>query len=155
MSKERGLYLEDFAVEQRFVTAARTVTEADIVIFTGLSGDFNPLHTDEEFCRSNQFGTRIAQGLLGTSIASGLTAQTGLLNGTAIGFLGMTWKFTGAIRAGDTIHVVMTVKEARASSKPGRGVLVRQIDVLNQRNEVVQTGEWAVLIKTRPDVPSR
>lgn len=150
MTLKKGLYLEDFSIGQQFTTAARTVTEADIVLFTGLSGDFNPLHTDEEFCRTTPFGTRIAQGLLGASIASGLTAQTGLLSGTALGFLGMNWKFTGAIKAGDTIHVVMTVKEARTASKPGRGVLVRQIDVLNQRDEVVQTGEWAVLVKTRP-----
>lgn len=150
MTQKRGLYLEDFEVGQQFTTAARTVTEADIVIFTGLSGDFNPLHTDEEFCKTTPHGTRIAQGLLGASIASGLTAQTGLLSGTALGFLGMNWKYTGTIKAGDTIHVKMTVLEARLSSKPGRGVLTRKIDVINQRGDVVQTGEWAVLVLTRP-----
>jgi len=146
-----GMYLEDFEVGQDFTTAARTVTEADIVIFTGLSGDFNPLHIDEEYCRTTQHGTRIAQGLLGASIASGLVSQLGHLRGTALGFLGMTWRYTGVIRADDTIRVRITVKEARASaSKPDRGVLVRQLDVLNQRDEVVQTGEWSVLMLTRP-----
>lgn len=146
-----GMYLEDFKVDQEFTTAARTVTEADIVIFTGLSGDFNPLHIDEEYCKTTQHGTRIAQGLLGASIASGLVSQLGHLRGTALGFLGMTWRYTGVIRAGDTIRVRITVKEARASaSKPDRGVLVRQLDVLNQRDEVVQTGEWSVLMLTRP-----
>ena len=146
-----GMYLEDFEVGQDFTTAARTVTEADIVIFTGLSGDFNPLHIDEEYCKTTQHGTRIAQGLLGASIASGLVSQLGHLRGTALGFLGMTWRYTGVIRAGDTIRVRITVKEARASaSKPDRGVLVRQLDVLNQRDEIVQTGEWSVLMLTRP-----
>lgn len=142
-------YLEDFTVGETIDTGRRTVTETDIVIFTGLSGDFNPLHTDEQFAQTTQHGTRIAQGLLGASIASGLVAQTGLLTGTGLAFLGMTWKYTGVIKAGDTIRVSQTVLEARPSSKPGRGVLTRKIDVLNQRDEIVQTGEWTVLMKTR------
>lgn len=149
MVQNTGLFIEDFHVGQQFETARRTVTEADIVIFTGLSGDFNPLHTDEEFAKTTPHGTRIAQGLLGTSIASGLTAQTRLLTGTAIGFLGMTCNFTGPIKPGDTIHVVMTVLEARPTSKPGRGVLKRRIDLINQRGETVQTGEWTVLVMAR------
>ncbi len=147
----QGMYLEDFEQGQEFVTSARTVTEADIVAFTGLSGDFNPLHIDEEYCKKTQHGTRIAQGLLGASIASGLVSQMGHLRGTALGFLGMTWRYTGVIRAGDTIRVRILVKEARVSnSKPDRGVLVRQLDVVNQRDEVDQTGDWSVLMLTRP-----
>ena len=142
-------YLEDFTEGEIIKTGRRTITEADIVIFTGLSGDFNPLHTDEVFAQSTQHGTRIAQGLLGASIASGLVAQTGLLTGTGLAFLGMTWKYTGTIKAGDTIHVEQTVLEARVSSKPLQGVLKRKIDVVNQRGETVQTGEWTVLMKTR------
>jgi acyl dehydratase len=114
-----------------------------------LSGDYNPLHTDEEFAKGTVHGTRIAHGLLGASIASGLVAQMGLSIGTALGFLGMTWKYTGTIKAGDTIHVVQTVLEARHTSKPGRGVLNRKIDIVNQRGEIVQTGEWAVLVLSR------
>ena len=144
-----GRFIEDFIVGEVITTARRTVTEADIVIFTGLSGDFNPLHVDEIYAQESPHGTRIAQGLLGTSIATGLTGQMGLLRGTAIGLLGMTTKFTGAIKAGDTIHVVQTVIEARKSSKPGRGILTRRIDVINQHGEVVQTGEWAVLVRSR------
>jgi acyl dehydratase len=147
----QGLYLEDFTVGETFRTKGRTVTEADIVAFTGLSGDFNPLHIDEEYCKSTPHGTRIAQGLLGLSIASGLVSQLGLLTGTALGFLGMNWRYTGAIRAGDTIHVVITTKEVRPTSKPGRGVLVRQLDIVNQKGEVVQTGDWSVMVLTRPE----
>lgn len=147
----QGRYLDDFTVGEQLSTVGRTVTEADIVLFTGLSGDYNPLHTDEEYCKTTPYGTRIAQGVLGMAIATGLIGQTGLLRGTALGFLGMTWKFPGPIKAGDTIHVVATVKEARVSnSKPDRGVLVRQIDIVNQRDEVVQTGDWTILVRTRP-----
>lgn len=150
MSRHEPLYLEDFVVGQQHRTAARTITEADIVMFTGLSGDFNPLHIDEEFCKGTQYGTRIAQGLLGTAVATGLVSQMNLTARNAIGFLGMTWKFAAPIFAGDTVHVVTTVTEARSSSKPGRGVLVRKIDVVNQRGTIVQTGEWAIMMKTRP-----
>lgn len=147
----QGLYLEDFPVGQCFTTKGRTVTEADIVAFTGLSGDFNPLHIDEEYCKSTPHGTRIAQGLLGLSIASGLVSQLGLLTGTAVGFLGMNWRYSGAIRAGDTIHVVITTTEIRTTSNPSRGVLVRQLDIVNQKGEVVQTGDWSVMVLTRPE----
>ncbi len=149
--RQGGLYLEDFNVGEVYRTAGRTVTEADITIFTGLSGDFNPLHTDEEYCKGTAHGTRIAQGLLGVSIASGLVSQLGILTGTAVGFLGMTWRYTGVIRAGDTIHVELTTTEVRETSKGGRGVLVRRLDVINQRGETVQTGDWSVMVLTRPD----
>lgn len=151
MTRQKGLYLEDFPIGETFVTKGRTVTEADIVAFTGLSGDFNPLHIDEEYCKTTPHGTRIAQGLLGVSIASGLVSQLGLLTGTALGFLGMTWRYTGAIRAGDTIHVRITTKEARPTSKRDRGVLVRQLEIVNQKDEVVQTGDWSVMVLTRPE----
>lgn len=145
----RGRYIEDFKVGDQFTTARRTITETDLVIFTGLSGDFNPLHTDEVYAKETQHETRIVQGLLGLAIASGLVGQMGLSIGTAIGFLGMTWKYTGSIKPGDTIHVVQTVTEARLSSKPGQGVLTRKIDIINQDGKVVQTGDWVVLMMSR------
>ena len=152
MNSALGLYLEDFAIGESFKTKGRTVTEADIVAFTGLSGDFNPLHIDEEYCKTTPHGTRIAQGLLGLSIASGVVSLLVLLSVRASGFLGMNWRYTGAIRAGDTIHVVITTKEARPSnSNPSRGVLVRQLDIVNQKGEVVQTGDWSVMVLTRPE----
>ena len=149
----RGRYIEDFNVGDQFPTARRTVTETDLVLFTGLSGDFNPLHTDEIYAQGTPHETRILHGLLGMAIASGLVGQTGLCTGTALGFLGMTWKYTGSIKPGDTIHVMQTVTEARKSSKPGQGVLKRQIDIINQHGKIVQTGEWVVLVMTR-DHPS-
>jgi len=144
-----ALYYEDFAVGAEYVTRARTVTECDVVLFAGLSGDFNALHTDEEFGKQVGFGGRIAHGLLGLAIASGLLNQLGLTEGTAIAFLGLTWNFKGPIRMGDTIKVRVRVSDKRETSKPDRGI-VRTVDsVVNQRGEVVQEGELVVLVKRR------
>ena len=85
------------------------------------------------------------------SIASGLVSQLALVQGNAIASLGMTWKFTGVIRAGDTIHVKVTTTEARPSkSSSERGILVRDIEIVNQHGEVVQKGDWSIMLLTRP-----
>lgn len=143
-------YLEDFRVGEETVTAARTVTEADVVAFAGLSGDYNPIHTDAEFAATTPFGRRIAHGVLGLAVITGLAARTGMLDGTALAFLGIEdWRFTGPIFPGDTVHVRMKVIEARPSSKPGSGVLRRRMELVNQRGEVVQSGTFVTLVKAR------
>jgi acyl dehydratase len=142
-------YFEDFEPGQEFVTRSRTITEADVVAFAGLSGDFNPLHMDEEFAKQTVFGARIAHGLLGLSIASGLINQLGIGEGTVMAFLGLTWNFKGAIKFGDTITVRERVAEKRETSKKDRGILRMGISVVNQRGEVVQEGEHTLLIKRR------
>lgn len=146
-----GWYYEDFQVGQEILTASRTITESDVVMFAGLSGDFNPLHTDEEFCRQTPYGTRIAHGMLVMSIASGLSVRTGLFDGTNLAHLGFDeWRFTGPVRFGDTIHCKMTVLEVRETSKPDRGVIKRKVEVFNQRGELVQWGINASLMLRRP-----
>ena len=100
-----GLFYEDFHAGQKIVTVGRTITESDIVTFAGLSGDYNQLHTDAEFSRQGSFGQRIAHGLLGLSITSGLALRTGFLEGTVIAFREISeWKFTKPVFIGDTIH---------------------------------------------------
>ena len=144
------MYIEDFKAGQELTTAARTVTEADVVAFAGLSGDYNSLHTDAEYAKGTQFGQRIAHGMLAFSIATGLGVRTGVLDGTVLAFLGIEdWKFLKPVFIGDTIRLRWTVTEARLSSKPGSGVLKRRMEILNQRNEVVQTGTTAALVKSR------
>jgi len=143
------LYFEDFEIDREYVTRSRTITEADVVAFAGLSGDFNPLHTDEEFAKKTMFGTRIAHGLLGLSIASGLINQMGIAEGTVMAFLGMTWNFKGALKFGDTITVRQRVAERRETSKQDRGILRMAISVINQNGEVVQEGEHTLMIKRR------
>ena len=145
-----GLYWEEWELNAEFVTSGRTVTEADIVQFAGISGDYNPLHMDEEFCKNTQFGTRIAHGPLVYAIAAGLLFQLHLYDDTLIAFLGFdSLKFTMPVKAGDTIHAKIRVLEKRETSKPDRGVMKRQLLVVNQRNEIVQEGIQAFLLKRK------
>lgn len=147
----RGLYYEDFAVGQTFTSPARTVTEADIQMFAGLSGDYNPLHTDEEFGRATMFGGRIAHGLLGLSIASGLAARLSFLEGTVLAFLSLEWKFREPIRAGDTIHVSGVVADKKPMPRLGGGIVDFSIEVTNQKGAGAQKGTWRLLIRTKPE----
>ena len=145
-----GLYLEDFVIDQTLTTHGRTVGEADVSLFAGLAGDFNPLHVDEEFAAKSEFGTRIAHGPLVLSMAIGLMAQLNLIDGTAIALLDLKWEFKGPVKLGDTIRARVTPVEKRATRKPGRGVLVLRFAVENQRGETVQTGTITLLMKMRP-----
>src|SRR3954470_6714979 len=141
-----GLYWEEWTSGAEFRSAGRTVTEADIVMFAGLSGDYNPLHTDEEFCKKTDFGTRIAHGPLVYAIAAGLLFQLHLYDDTLIAFLGFeNLRFTKPVKPGDTIHAVVKVLETRESSRADRGVMKRQLQVINQRGDVVQEGVQAFL----------
>ncbi len=144
----KPLYFEDFHPGQKFVTKGRTVTEADIVNFAGLSWDHNQLHTDAEYAAKTGFGNRIAHGLLGLAIQAGLAYQ--LTEGTLIAFLHLTWEFKLPIYIGDTIHVEQVVKEMRDSSKEDRGILTFEKEIINQRNEIVQSGTTTVLLAKRP-----
>jgi acyl dehydratase len=148
----RGYYFEDFEIDMEFTSSARTITESDIVSFAGLSGDYNQIHTDEEFSKSTPFGQRIAHGLLITSIASGLVAQSGLLEGTVIAFREIDqWKFTKPVFIGDTIHVVMKVVEKKIYKRLGGGTIRIYVDVLNQNDETVIKGIWIALMASKPE----
>lgn len=143
------MYFDDFEVGSKMISASRTVTEADIVIFTGLSGDYNALHIDEEFAKQTPYGTRVAQGLLTVSIVTGLQAFMGHVNNTALGLLGVNWKFKKGVVAGDTIRAELIVKEKRETSKQDCGILIRQVNVLNQDNELVSEGELTLLMQRK------
>jgi len=145
------MYWEQWEVGAEFESPARTVTEADIVAFAGLSGDYNPLHVNEEYCKTTIFGVRIAHGPLVYAIAAGLIFQLHLYDDTLIAFLGFEdLRFTKPVKPGDTIHARIKVLEKRESSRPDRGVMKRQLHVLNQRGEIVQEGVQNFLLKRRP-----
>lgn len=147
----RGMYWEEWHIGAEFTSPARTVTEADIVMFAGLSGDYNPLHINEEYCKTTQFGTRIAHGPLVYAIAAGLIFQLHLYDDTLIAFLGFdSLKFTTPVKAGDTIHAKLKVLDKRESSRADRGVMKRQLQVFNQRGEMVQDAVQAFLLKRKP-----
>jgi acyl dehydratase len=146
----RGLYWEEWEIGATYDSPARTVTETDIVLFAGLSGDYNPLHVNEEYCKTTIFGGRIAHGPLVYAIAAGLLFQLHLYDDTLIAFLGFEdLRFTKPVKPGDTIRARIEVLEKRESSKPDRGVMKRRLQVLNQRDEVVQEGVQAFLLKRK------
>jgi 3-hydroxybutyryl-CoA dehydratase len=147
--RPRGMYFEEFTEGTEVVSHGRTITETDIVNFAGVSGDFTTIHTDAEFAKSSPVGERVAHGMLGLSVATGLAAQLGFIEGTVILFTGLEWKFKGIIKIGDTIHLVAKVTRTRAMKSLGGGFVIFDARVLNQRNEVVQQGEWTVLVKSK------
>lgn len=148
---KRGMYFEEFEVGHRIVSAARTVTETDIVVFSGLSGDFNQIHIDAEYSKTTPFGARVAHGILGLSIASGLVVQTGFMEGTIMAFREINeWKFIKPIYIGDTIHVETEVKETKAIPRIGGGSIVIALEVKNQTGDTIMKGTWTALITGRP-----
>ena len=149
MSPPSRRWFEEIEVGEEYESPGRTVTEADIVIFAGLSGDYNILHTDAEHMKSSIFGERIAHGLLGLAIQSGLFTRTGIPYATlAVGSL--RWKFKGPIKIGDTIRLRAKVSAKDEGEKPDRGVVTVDRQVLNQRDEVVQEGETELVVERRP-----
>jgi acyl dehydratase len=148
--KPRGRYFEEFEVGDRMVSPGRTVTEADFVMYCGISGDYNELHSNVEYAKQTPFGRRIAHGPLGLTMAMGLAGRMGYLEGTAQALLGMAWKFKGPIFIGDTIHVRASVARKKAVKRLGGGLLVLDIAVVKQDDSVVQEGTWSVLMKSRP-----
>ncbi len=146
-----GLYFEEFTVGQKIVTVGRTIAESDIFTFAGLSGDFNQIHTDAEFAKTTPFGQRVAHGLLGVAITSGLAMRTGVLEGTVIAFREINeWKFSKPVFIGDTIHAEMTVTETKPLPRLGGGSVTIVFDVKNQKDETVMKGTWVVLVASNP-----
>ena len=146
----RGRHFEEFSESERFVTASRTITEADVVAFAGLSGDFNPLHTNELFASSTPFGTRIAHGMLVASVATGLANQLGIFEGTTLALMEQTMRYTGAVRFGDTIRLELEVEAKKETKKPDRGVVSCKATILNQKDEAVVEGVWTLMMRRRP-----
>lgn len=142
-----SLYFDDFHVGQRFVTKARTVTEADVVNFAALTWDHNQLHTDAEHAATTMYGRRVAHGLLGVAIHAGLASS--LTEQSILAFLELRWQFKLPLYIGDTIHVEQVVSEMHEDKQKDRGILTFKKEVINQRSEVVQTGTTTVLLAKR------
>jgi acyl dehydratase len=148
-----SLFFDDLVVGRSWTSPSRTVTEADVGDFAGLTGDRFPLHTSEEYARSTPFGTRIAHGLLGLTFAHGLMwARTGELDEAVIAFLGIKdWEFLAPLHFGATIHVEYAVTEQRpSSSKPDRGVVTFDVRVLDADGTLLQRGTKSLLLRRKP-----
>jgi acyl dehydratase len=149
-------YLEDFQSGQVLVTPARTLTETDVVTFAGWSWDTNPVHTDEVSARDGRFGGRIAHGLLGMSVAMGLTSRLGVFEGSSIALLGVDdWRFHAPLRVGTTVRCRLTILGARPTRNGDAGVLDRLFELLDEDDHVLQGGRIGLLVARRPQGPQR
>jgi len=145
----QGLTFDEFNVEDKFVSQGRTITEADVVSFAGLSGDFNPLHTDASFAASTPFGERIAHGMLISAIATGMANWTGVFEGTTIALMQQLLQYKGTVKFGDTVHLELSVAEKKPTSKPDRGVVIFDARMINQDGETVLDGQWTLLMRAK------
>lgn len=148
-----SLKYSELHVGLSFRSPGRTITDADLVGFAGLTGDYSELHTSDVYAKASQFGRRVAHGLLGLTYAHGLMwARTGELRDTAIAFLGINdWKFAAPIYVGDTIFVNYSIAELRDSkSKPTQAIAVFDVEVVNQDGTVCQRGRKALLMSKVP-----
>jgi len=145
-----GRLFDEFSVGQRYETPSRTITEADIGTFAGLTGDYNPVHTDEVFAAGTGFGGRIAHGPMGIGIAFGLASRLDLIDGTVVALLGVTWDFKAPMRPGSTIRALIEVVETRNVSNPAHGLLGLSIALVDEADKPLQEGSARLLMrKTR------
>ena len=146
----RGLYFEEFVVGEVLRTRGRTITESDLVAFAGLTGDYNPMHTDAEYSQGAFMGARVAHGLLTLSYAVGQAYQLGILERTVLGFRGLEMKFSAPVFIGDTIHAELKVAETRAGRRLGGGIVVMEMRVITQDGANAQKGSLSLLMMSRP-----
>lgn len=146
----KGLYFEDVEVDMMLRTRGRTITEADVVQFAALTGDFNPMHTDAEYMKTHELGQRVAHGLLVLSYASGLIYQLGFLERTTIAFRGLDMKFSLPVYIGDTITAQIKVTEKKPARRLGGGKVTCEVKIINQDGKTVQSGAMDLLLASRP-----
>lgn len=147
LTRPLGLFFEEFQPGDSALSATRTITETDVVNFAALSGDWNLIHTDAEYSKAHMFGQRVAHGLLILSVASGLAVRMGFLDGTTLAFRSVDWKMQRPVVIGDTIHVRIVVEETKAMRRLGGGLVNFKVEVVNQKDEVCQRGNWEMLVQ--------
>jgi len=149
MGKPVGKFFEEYVVGESMTTRGRTITEADIVQFGSLTGDFNPMHFDAEYMGKHLLGKRVAHGMLTLSYAVGQAYQLGFLEGTVLAFRAIEMKFSEPVYIGDTIHVEISVRETKEASRLGGGLVTFEVRIINQAGKAVQKGDWVVLIASK------
>jgi acyl dehydratase len=142
-----SLYYDEFNVGDEFVSSTRTVTETDVILFAGLTGDNNRIHVDEHFAKTTPFGTRIAHGLLGMSLGMGLFQRMGIMVESGIAYLACdNCRFKAAIKIGDTIKTKCTITDKTMTSKPERGIITFTLSTYNQEDVLCQTSEHKIMV---------
>ncbi|MGI8477065.1 MAG: MaoC/PaaZ C-terminal domain-containing protein [Thermomicrobiales bacterium] len=145
MSEER--HVEDYTVGAERTTGGRTITETDVVLHAGQTGDFYPHHMDAEWCKTQEFGQRVAHGTLIFSVAVGMTA--GAVNPLAFSYGYDRLRFIKPVFIGDTITCTVVIAEKRDHKRPEMGLVVERLDVRNQRGETVLACDYLLLVKRR------
>jgi acyl dehydratase len=144
------MYWEDFELGQTLTTPARTITSTDIVNFACLSGDFNEVHTNWEYCKTTPFGEPIAHGPLIYAVMGGLQYASGINDGTLLALLEVDkWRLLAPVKHGDTVHMEMTVIDKKETSKPDRGIVKLRRTFLKQDGTVVQEMETTLMYRRR------
>lgn len=144
-------YFEDLSIDELFVSQGRTITEADSTMWSAITADWTPLHVDEQFARTTPFGTRIPPGLMSQAFTHGLLSRLdGPQRIASVAFLSLTVRYLGVVRVGDTLHAELQIRDKRMTSKGDKGIVVYECRTINQRDEVVQRGEWELLVACRP-----
>ena len=144
-----GLSWEELEPDRVFPAGKRLVTAEDLRAFGTLTGDLNPLHFDDAAARAAGFHGAVAHGALGVSLATGMLSRLELTRGTLIAVLGLSWRFRAPVHPGDTLSIRVTVVSRAATSRPDRGTVTFAVEVINQRQELVQVGELVELVRRR------
>ncbi len=141
-----SLFFDDFQIGDKFKTAGRTICEADIVTFAGLSGDYHQLHTNEEYAKETPFGHRVAHGILTQAITSGLISRLGIYTETGMANLGSSEKYMLPVFPGDTIHAEIEIT-GKKPMENHRGMISSKIATVNQNGETVMIQEMNVMVR--------
>lgn len=146
-----GYYYDEVAIGQKMTTRGRTITEADIIAFGSLTGDFNPMHFDDEYMKKHMLGRRVAHGMLTVSYAVGQIYQLGHIERTTLAFRGLEVKFSAPVFIGDTIHIETEVTEKKDARRLGGGMVTSAFKIVKQDGTVVQSGTMTILLASKPD----
>jgi len=143
-----GKYFEDYELEEVFESPGRTITETDLVLYAGLSGDYHQVHTDEDYCKGRSvFKKRILHGLFALILVEGLKSRLGHFEGTSLASLEWNWKFLKPLFIGDTVHVRWHIKEKRETKKPDRGIMIETVQLISQNGDVIGEGDHVIMIQ--------
>lgn len=149
---DRSLYYDDLNIGDTYLSQSRTITEGDVMLFAGLTGDYVQLHTSRQYAEQSRYGQPIAHGMLTLAISYGLNSLTGLFESSVVASLEQNHiRDVAPVFFGDTIHNATTITGKRITSKPQFAIVNRHTDVLNQRDEIVLSYDSVVMIKTKRD----
>lgn len=145
------LWLEDLRPGATYTTSSRQLTEADLVTFSMLSGDWNPLHSDHDHAVSAGFPGRVLHGVLGIAVLTGQIDRAGWFDRSAIAMLGIEdWRFVRPALIGAVVHTELTIESVRPAQRPGTGVVDRRFRLVDRTSGVLQEGRIPFLVAARP-----